>query len=244
MNKTIPLAICLLALGCSQTREGEVKPNLLSHFVSISDNEDRGVNAVLDFYGGYCEYSVGKKVSTESEDNYNYFTLTMSKSGFIDQNVEDIENISSNICYLFFNELGEEEENYDFIGTIIQASNGEKRTFQHSKENLKIVQQKIQSVKKVLSLISEGKQDSILEIISPSEYYEFDKTTVIKKMIELNGEVGSLQDFQPRGFVFYSTDSENLYLKITGAAIRSIQNHEFSAHFHLKNGLELIDFNK
>ena len=45
--------IGLLISGCAEKKKGEQKTTLLSNFVSITDNEDKGVKEVLRFYGGF-----------------------------------------------------------------------------------------------------------------------------------------------------------------------------------------------
>ncbi len=52
--------------------------------VSISNNEDKGIKEVLDFYGGYCKYSIGASASTE-DGTKKYFELELSKSDIIEK---------------------------------------------------------------------------------------------------------------------------------------------------------------
>ena len=52
LKQTI-LLVGLIALmtNCAEKKDGEQKNTLLSNFVSITDNEDKGVKEILDFYG-------------------------------------------------------------------------------------------------------------------------------------------------------------------------------------------------
>jgi hypothetical protein len=105
MVKTFLLTLFILTftIGCNQ-REGEQKTGLMSHLVNISDTEDAGVKDVLGFYGGYCEYSLGKAVSTD-EKTKNYFELKLSKSEVTDQYKENPSFPASNIAYRFYRNL-------------------------------------------------------------------------------------------------------------------------------------------
>ena len=55
MNKLLILIYIFALTACVETKEGEIKPNLISNFVSITDNEDKGVKEVLEYYGRYHE---------------------------------------------------------------------------------------------------------------------------------------------------------------------------------------------
>ena len=65
--------------ACGQRHEGEKKTGLLSHMVSITDNEDKGVKEILAFYDGQCKYSIGMDGAKK------YFELEMSQSELLEQ---------------------------------------------------------------------------------------------------------------------------------------------------------------
>ena len=70
--KKIPLGkgfnLFLLGLifltACGKRHDGEKKKTgLMSQFVGITDNEDKGVKEILKFYNGQCKYSIGPSTS-------------------------------------------------------------------------------------------------------------------------------------------------------------------------------------
>src|SRR5262245_43956052 len=77
------LLVVLFYSSCRPKHKGEKKTGLLSHLVSITNNEDKGIKEIIAFYGGQCEYGIKKTVYID-KDNETVFWLKFSKSASID----------------------------------------------------------------------------------------------------------------------------------------------------------------
>lgn len=124
LGLSILIASSLTITSCGNRHEGEQKPTLLSNALSITDNEDKGVKEILDFYGGYCKYAIGASASTETGKK-KYFELELSKSDAIEERAKVAQMPASNIAYLFYKNLNQEERaNYDEIHTVLIFADG------------------------------------------------------------------------------------------------------------------------
>ena len=135
-NLTILLfGLIALVTSCAEKKEGEQKNTLLSNFVSITDNEDKGIKEILDFYGGKCKYAVGALAST-TEGKSKYFELEMSQSELIESYSNMLELPASNIAYIFYSNLNEEKNNYTHVKVKINLSGGEPYEYSITAEEL------------------------------------------------------------------------------------------------------------
>lgn len=124
---SIVLLLSAGLVGCQPNRPGERKPSLASHFLRITDREDRGIKEVLNLYGGEAEYGFAKKTGGDGKE-MNLFWITIQKSESIEQSVVDPRLILSNIAFVFFRNLGEEGANYTHIQATIKRAAGEVET--------------------------------------------------------------------------------------------------------------------
>ena len=138
-------------LSCSNRRDGEDKKTLLSNFISITDNEDKGVKKILNFYGGYCEYSIGATLST-TEDKKKSFELKLSKSEILDKFSKTPEIPASNLAYLFYTNLKEEKKNYDEIESVLLFNNREEYKTTFSSDQLEMIGEKMTVLNQVINI--------------------------------------------------------------------------------------------
>lgn len=226
MNKILKLLICLLILtSCAKKREGEQKTGLLSNFISISENEDKGIKEILSFYSGYCEYSVG--ISTSSKTgNKKYFELKMSKSDVIENQSNKIHLPSSNIAYLFFKNLKEEKKNYDEIHVVIILKDNSKQEFKFSISLLEKVQNRMTLANKTVNFLKEKKFDSIKSMLN-NKLITFDKEEIIPRLKEIEPQLGEIKEFRFFGFKIIPYKGIEV-LHLSGVLLRDKQNNEFS----------------
>src|ERR1700761_2048346 len=106
------IAVCVLLLSaCS--------------FVKTSKNELKGVKEVADFYGGYCEYSVGASFGT-GEDTKKYFELKITQSDVLSRFAAVPWVATSNAAYIFYKNLDKEKTKYNQIRTELDFTDGKK----------------------------------------------------------------------------------------------------------------------
>lgn len=108
----------LFLISCGKQHKGVKHPTLLSNLVSITDNEDKGIKEILRIYEGYCKYAIGYSAST-IKGKKKYFELEISKSDIIEKYARIAEMPASNIAYLFYRNLKNENNNYDEIHVVI-----------------------------------------------------------------------------------------------------------------------------
>lgn len=241
MKRTYLIVLtCLLLGSCSNKREGETKTTLLSNFISITDRENNGVKEILDFYGGYCEYSIGVALST-AEANTKYFELKLSKSEALDDYLKSPEVVASNMAFIFYNNLKEEKKNYTEIHSVLQFNNGEQFKEIYSKEQLDLIQQKMAVLNKVVEIMKSKDLEPLKDILSNESYNTDSKNDLIKNINNAEATFGNVKGFQLYGFQQGTINDFNI-LKILGVIERDKKNHEFSLNVDLKVSEDLVHY--
>src|SRR5215211_4880183 len=131
LNLTLLLFVYSLLTCCQSNHKGEKKTGVLSHLVKITDNEDKGIKEILAFYGGQCEYGLGRKISLGDESQTNFW-LKVSKSSEIDNFSTVAEMPASNIAYLFYRNLKNEKNNYNEIQVELILGDGKNENFSYT----------------------------------------------------------------------------------------------------------------
>ncbi|NRB60724.1 MAG: hypothetical protein HRU50_12390 [Winogradskyella sp.] len=219
------LILTILLTSCVNKREGEEKTGLLSNFISLTDNEDAGVNEILDFYGGRCEYSVGASAST-SEGTKRYFELEMSQSEAIENRLDKPKLPSSNIAFIFFKNLKEEKKNYDAIHVILISKDKSKQVFKYPISTLEQVEQRMNLNNKTVNLLKEKKFEKLNSMLN-NELIPFNKEEFITRLIQVEPQFGNIKEYRFFGFMIVPFKGKEI-LHLSGALLREKQNHEFS----------------
>jgi hypothetical protein len=226
MNRILSLIICtFLITSCGNKREGEEKTGILSHLINISDNENNGIQEILDFYGGRAEYSIGASAST-SDGTKKYFEIEMSQSDAIDKRLDKVYLPSSNIAYRFYKNLKEEKKDYDEIKIVLISKDNKKQEFNFPITLLEKAEKRIKVQEKTISLLKDKKFDELKEMLN-NEVVPFDKDELISSLKKFEPQLGDIIEFRLFGFkVTKIKDKE--FMHISGAIIREKQNNEFS----------------
>ena len=228
LHFSILLIIGLTLSSCGDRHEGEQKPTLLSNLVSISDNEDKGVKEILEYYGGQCKYAIGADASTDN-GSIKYFELEVSGSEVIEKYSNIAAMPSSNIAYLFYSNLKDEKSKYDQIHTVLILKDNSKIDYKFSKEKLEIVDQKMNIVNKVVALLKEKNFDGIKSMLtSDTTFINLDKEKYIANITSADPQFGNIKEFTPCGFRFDETEDGSELLHISGILRRDKQSNEFS----------------
>lgn len=239
---TSKILITMLVLGtisCSR-REGEQKTGLLSYLVSITDNEDKGIKEILDFYGGECKYTVGMVESTNDKEDKKYFEIELRKSIALSKYADKPEFTTSNIAFRFFKNLDEEErQNYTHIRGTLVLDNGERIEHDYSREDLTLVEEKMKTVLNVIDLIKEKKFEDVMPFLNSEDVFTYDKRQLIDGLQRVDPQFGYIQEFRLFGFKFTNA-GDNEVLNISGMIIRDIQNNEFKVYLNPRSSKEQI----
>ncbi len=229
MNIKFYALLCsVLVIGsCAERREGEEKNSLVSNFISITDNEDKGVKEILKGYGGYCKYAVGFSLSTDG-GKQKYFELELSKSDLAESYSKKVEMTASNIAYLFYRNLQNEKANYDEIHSVVVFKDGVREEFIYSREKLELVMNKMDVVNRVVQLMKEKDFNGVNQILKYDETFgRYDKSRLIDNLAKMDPDLGVIEKFSPYGFSFYKLNGKEL-LHISGVLVRDKKNNQFS----------------
>lgn len=242
MNKLLIFTITiLLGSSCVRKHEGEQKTSLLSNFISISDNEDKGVKEILSFYGGYCEYSLGASASASTEtEKKKYFELKLTKSELIEELANKVEMVASNSAYLFYKNLTEEREKYDEIHVLIGFKDGDEMLFKYSTDDLEKIDKRIELVEKIVGLIKDKEFEAIRPYLN-TELFDYSKDELISGINRVDSQFGKVTDgFMTYGFRIRTMDNGKQILHQSCVILRDVQNHEFSLDIDLNSDKEEI----
>ena len=230
-SKILFVIVAAIVLGCAQRREGEEKTSLLSHFIEISESENLGVKDVLGFYGGQCEYSIGRGFKT-GNDNTKYFELLVSKSEGFEKFANNLEFAANNIAYRFYRNLTEEErKEYTHIRPVIEFPEGKKSEFEISTWELEIVDSKMIFLDSIVNIIRKKNFDDLAPMLDDSTLVSFDKFEMIENLKKFDPQFGNVTDegFRIFGYRFQPFNNKGKdALYIGGAIMRDIQANEFS----------------
>jgi hypothetical protein len=205
--------------SCGRRHEGEQR---LSNFVSITDDEDKGVKEVLAFYDGVCKYSVGNK------QGKHFFELQLSKSARIEKYFQRAEMPASNIAYLFFRNIQTESKKYDEIHTVLVFDDGTSLTFSYSIDTLNIVNAKFAVLQNVVNLIGKNDFKGLRNLFDESGMQSSDKDKMITNLQKYQSVLGQEKEFLPYGFKYYQSENGRTGLHLSGIVVRTKQNNEIS----------------
>ncbi|MCE3226435.1 MAG: hypothetical protein K0S32_986 [Bacteroidetes bacterium] len=226
-ERILVLGVTILSIvSCGNKHEGEKETGLLSNFVSITDNEDKGVKKILDYYGGECKYAIGKDVSADT--SVKYFELQLTGSDAMEKYSHILEMPASNMAYLFYNSLKEEKNNYDEIHSVVILKDGNKKSFIYPTKKLELVDVKIPLVLKIVELIKDKKYTDLLPMLNDSTIGKYNKKDLINNIEKMDNDFGIIKEFLPYGFKIKDLNNGKKVLYISGALIRDKQSNEFS----------------
>ncbi|MBS1506088.1 MAG: hypothetical protein JSS79_05545 [Bacteroidetes bacterium] len=195
----------------------------------ITENESKAIDEVLDFFGGFCKYSIGASASTE-EGSKKYFELELSQSKALEKYKNSKEIVTSKLCYIFFNKLSDEEkQNYTHIRGTLLYDNGEKFSHDYSIKELELVKSKMAIVDKVVSLIKNKNFKELKGMLNDQSTLRYDKNELLTNIEKLDPEFGNVTEYRLFGFRL-SNAGNNQVLKIYGVVLRDKSNHELSIY--------------
>lgn len=246
MNKIfLVLFGIILGHSCAEKTAGEQKTNLLSNFLSITENEYKGVQEILGFFGGECRYSIGANSSTK-EGTTKFFELEVNKSIVIDKQLEKAQMSSSNIAYLFYKNLKEERNNYHEIHIVLIPSKGGKRTFIYTTKQLERVEKRMMVVEEIINNLRNKNYDIIKSMLNNPGLSNHNKDDIIEQTKNFESQYGIItKGFLLFGFMIQKSDNGREILYISGVIIREKEGNPFSVYLDLNidaNEIILYDY--
>lgn len=242
--KYLTLIIISIFFSCTNRYEGEQKPTLLSKVLTITENEDKGIKEILAFYGGTSKYSVGASASIE-DGVKKFFEIELSGSTVVEKYEDRIKMTASNIAYIFFKNLNEQEiQKYSEIRVVL-LENGEKETYKFQTEKLKIVKKRMPIMDQVVQLIKDKNFDAIIPMLN-NTITNYNKEELISKLKIVDPQFGNVTEgIRKFGFVTYKSEIGKELIHISGIIVRDKQSNEFSIDLDLnsdKNEIYELDY--
>jgi len=218
----------LFFASCSSKHPGEKKTTLASHFLSITDNEDKGIKEIIALYGGECEYGFSKATGNNTESK-NAFWLEVRKSETIDESEVKPELIGSNIAYLFYRNLKEEKNKYTEIQVKVKRTNKENSEFSYPVSVLDVVARRHPVLDQIFSYIKNKDFKTLSDHIelTPAVGAKTQEE-MINNIKGLEEALGDIKELIPYGFRFITSQDGNEVLYLAGIVVRENENHPFS----------------
>jgi hypothetical protein len=239
------MLIVFTGFSCVSKHPGEQKPDFISNFVSITDNENKGVKEILRFFGGQCKYSIGTTFSTVTGKTRD-FELELSKSDLIEKDSQYIEMNASNMAWLFYKNLKEENSKYSEIRCVLDFRNGNSRKFTFPVNHLKSVASKMPVVEKVAGYIKDKNFNGIKLMLNDELIGTVGKLQIINILPETEARFGPVKGFIPFGFRFYNSQSNKEILHISGELLRDKQSTQIGIDLDPSSNTDeifLLDYN-
>jgi hypothetical protein len=228
--------------SCTEKKQGEQKTTLLSNFLSISDNEDKGVKAVLASYDGYCEYSLGTSVGSGKG---KYFKLKLSKSDLAETYKTHPQILASGIAYTFYSKLTDERSIYSDIHTQLTFNDGKELSFEYPVSTLEKISAKMNTVDMIVQSIKSQQFDSLKLLLDNKSTFKYNKDELIGSLKKIDTNFGNIQSFVLHGYKIDKLENGTELLHIMGVLKRDKQNHEFRVDMDLNSKLNqafMVDY--
>jgi hypothetical protein len=230
--------------SCVKKKDGEQKTSTLSNFLTISDNEDKGVKAVISAYGGYCEYLLGLSANSDKKKG-KYFKLKLSKSDIVETYKTHPEILTSGIAYLFYSNLIEEKTAYTDIHSQLIFADGKELTYEYPVSILEKVHQKMNLIDSIVQLMRTKKISKLNPILDNQSIFKYNKDELISSLEKVGANFGNIQAFIIHGYKINKLENGMELLHVLGVLKRDNRNNEFRVDMDLNsksNQVFMIDY--
>jgi hypothetical protein len=212
--------LILIFTSCASKHPGEKKTTLASHFLSITDKEDKGIKEIIGMYGGECEYGFSKSSGINTETK-NAFWLEVRKSEPIDNSKVRPELIGSNIAYLFYRNLEDEKKKYAEIKVKVKRTNGETFDFSYPTATLELVTARRAVVEKIYSYMKNRDFKSLSDHLQiDPDIVQNSKEEIVRNIEQAEIDFGAIKELVPYGFRFIQLNDGRELLYFAGILLR------------------------
>lgn len=202
---------------------------------SITDNESKAIDDILEFYGGACKYSVGFVESTDDKEDKRYFEIELTNSVALTRYADKPEWTTSNLAYRFYKHLNlEERQAYSHIRGTLLLDNGDKIKHDYSIEELEVVDRKMKIVSEVIEMIKQKKFDDLKSYLNPENIFTYNKDDVINDLRNYESKSGKILEFRLFAFKYTSANTKPI-LSIFGVMVRDVQYTEVKISINPKS---------
>ena len=201
--------------------------------VVVTKQEEKAVGVVLDFYGGICNRKKGFHSKNGSKETY--FELEMSKSKIIEQFSSMLELPASNIAYLFYSNLKEEQDNYTEVHVTIKLTKGETYKFIYKSKDLKEIEKFTPILEEVSSKFKSQDIVGILSDFDKEIAKDIDVELFEKTCFKVDSAFGKINKTYFHGFMFTEfTEYKDPIVQLVGIMKREKQDIPLTLYINRK----------
>lgn len=206
------------------------------NYTKSSKLESEGVQKVVDFFGGTCTSSKG--IRLEKGIPQEYFELKMSNSKLLNTYSNMPELVASNIAYIFYSNLGEEEKKYDYIEVVILFSDKNIYKYECSMDNIQKAYQLIPIWGEVTEKMKQQDCDSLLN------YFDTNVVDVDVKFLKTycnsyDSAYGKISKIEFQGFMLFDDGIEEYagktMIHLAGITLREKKRIPISLYIDTKS---------
>ena len=236
------IVFSIIAISCSEVSQ-EFERVQKKAEEGLTENEAKGIQEIVDMYGGICKYSVGFK-SSENGEASHHFKISLSNSPGIEiYKKKGLLNLaSSNIALTFYKNLNKEElKNYDKIKVNLKPKGDNEKSYSFTKSELLIIKDRVKTIKQIVNDIKNKNFNNIESYLNKETVFKYDQDELVSGVERVDSSLGEISKIHITGFVIYKSNQGNEFAHICGMVSRDIQTHEFSADFSLNNPPDIVE---
>lgn len=196
----------------------------------MSDNEKKGVAAVVEFYGGSCGWSKGFEY--ENGKNEDYFELNISGSALMQKYADKVEMPASNAAYLFYSQLGKDQKKYSHIHVNVDLKKYDRYEISYPTKDLNEIS-KFTPYVALIEQLMHAKDYATLWATFDEEIQAELSEEILRDFFEkTNAECGLMSELQFQGFRLYESDDDGRpMVQLACVAVREKENTPLSLFF-------------
>lgn len=203
--------------------------------VSVTEAEIQAVQSVLDFYGGVCHRHKG--FNSENGVTDTFFELEMSDSELLESYSNILEFPASNIAYLFYSNLNEEQDKYTQVKVKINLANGESYEYSYQADDLKEMEKLTPVLQTVSDKIKSEDYNGLLSHFDKDIASNLNSNQLKAYCSPYDSTYGKVDKTQFQGFAFFAGNKDNRPLAhLVGIMRREKENTPISLYIDRKSG--------
>ncbi|HLU84829.1 MAG TPA: hypothetical protein VKZ45_05095 [Vicingaceae bacterium] len=202
--------------------------------VGVTETEVQAVQSVLDFYGGICNRHKGFEAKNGETDTY--FELEMSQSELVESYSNMLELPASNIAYLFYSNLNDEQDNYTYVKVKINLSNGQSHEYSYSARDLKEIESLTPLLQSITDKIKAQDYEGLISQFDKNIASNLTSEQLKAYCVPYDSAYGRVDNTQFQGYSFFEGETDNRPLAhIAGIMIRENENTPISLFIDRKS---------
>jgi len=200
----------------------------------VTEKEVQSVKKALDFYSGICNRIKGFSIKNGVEEKY--FELEISKSKLIESYSNMLEMPASNIAYLFYSNLGNEQSKYNQIKVKINLNNGKSFESAYPAIEIKEVEDFIPMLNDVTLKIKLKDYKGLMSLFDTNIVSGLNENQLKFYCAPIDSAYGEIKESQFQGYAFFNSKTEKReMIHLAGILVRQKSNTPISLFIDRKS---------